>query len=336
MQDPVVATAWIVLLVCGAEACSVVCTARLLQAWPFALSVACAELLLGPLTALPFWLCGARPWPSFYGEDVPRFWFPAALALAAVSVQRPSRRTPEALPYSETSMWMEPGARWPRRGATSPRPMQLSLRRWQGRRVETSTDVLATFDRLGPRSALAPSRAMLEALGAYAGANPRPTTTTYGAAAAVAAALIASHIASILSSDETPGFLNRDGEPTSKLGVLACLAFGSGLLAATWHAAAHAHTALGVDERPPANVASSLSLLAGLLLLPYAYMVQGPEALSYDTNSRVVYLVVAAAFASQLKRELQVHALRSLPPGAAAVLGAARGLAVALAVAAGA
>ena len=45
---------------------------------------------------------------------------------------------------------------------------------------------------------------------------------------------------------------------------------------------------------------------------------------------------VAAAFASQLKRELQVHALRSLPPGAAAVLGAARGLAVALAVAAGA
>ena len=176
---------------------------------------------------------------------------------------------------------------------------------------------------------------MLEALGAYAGANPRPTTT-YGAAAAVAAALIASHIASILSSDETPGFLNRDGEPTSKLGVLACLAFGSGLLAATWHAAAHAHTALGVDERPPANVASSLSLLAGLLLLPYAYLVQGPEALSYDTNSRVVYLVVTAAFASQLKRELQVHALRSLPPGAAAVLGAARGLAVALAVAAGA
>ena len=43
---------------------------------------------------------------------------------------------------------------------------------------------------------------------------------------------------------------------------------------------------------------------------------------------------MAAAFASQLKRELQVHALRSLPPGAAAVLGAARGLAVALAVAA--
>ena len=34
--------------------------------------------------------------------------------------------------------------------------------------------------------------------------------------------------------------------------------------------------------------------------------------------------------------QLQVHALRSLPPGAAAVLGAARGLAVALAVAAGA
>ena len=110
VQDPVVATAWIVLLVCGAEACSVVCTARLLQAWPYALCVACAELLLGPLTALPFWLCGARPWPSFYGEDVPRFWFSGALALAAVSVSATARGRCQARPYSETWILMEPGA----------------------------------------------------------------------------------------------------------------------------------------------------------------------------------------------------------------------------------
>ena len=336
VQDPVVATAWIVLLVCGAEACSVVCTARLLQAWPFALSVACAELLLGPLTALPFWICGARPWPSFYGEDVPRFWFPAALALAGASCAATfavdSRGAPIVRDVDVDGAWRSLAAT--RRDVAS----AYAALSWSGGKVaasSTSKDVLATFDRLGPRSALAPSRAMLEALGAYAGANPRPTTT-YGAAAAVAAALVASHLASLASSTETPGFLNRDEEPTSKLGVLACLAFGSGLLAATWHAAAHAHTALGVDERPPANVASSLGLLAGLLLLPYAYLIQGPEALAYDAGSRVVYLVVTAAFASQLKRELQVHALRSLPPGAAAVLGAARGLAVALAVAAGA
>ena len=64
---------------------------------------------------------------------------------------------------------------------------------WTGGKVaasSTSTDVLATFDRLGPRSALAPSRAMLEALGAYAGANPRPSST-YGAAAAVASGTMA-------------------------------------------------------------------------------------------------------------------------------------------------
>ena len=336
VQDPVVATAWIVLLVCGAEACSVVCTSRLLKAWPFALSVACAELILGPLTALPFWLCGARPWPSFYGEDVPRFWFPAALALAgascAAAFAADSRGAPIVRDIDVDGAWRSLAAT--RRDVAS----AYAAFSWTGGKVaasSTSRDVLATFDRLGPRSALAPSRAMLEALGAYAGANPRPSST-YGAAAAVAAALMASHVASLASSNEMPGFLNRDGEPTSKLGVLACLAFGSGLLAATWHAAAHAHTALGVDERSPANVASSLGLLAGLLLLPYAYLVQGPEALAYDAGSRVVYLVVTAAFASQLKRELQVHALRSLPPGAAAVLGAARGLAVALAVAAGA
>ena len=337
VQDPVVATAWIVLLVCGAEACSVVCTARLLQAWPFALSVACAELLLGPLTALPFWICGARPWPSFYGEDVPRFWFPAALALAgascAATFAADSRGAPIVRDVDIDGAWRSLAAT--RRDVAAAYASLSSFGSGKVAASSTSKDVLATFDRLGPRSALAPSRAMLEALGAYAGANPRPSSTT-GAAAAVAAALVASHLASLASSTETPGFLNRAGEPTSKLGVLACLAFGSGLLAATWHAAAHAHTALGVDERPPANVASSLSLLAGLLLLPYAYLVQGPEAFSYDAGSRVVYLVVTAAFASQLKRELQVHALRSLPPGAAAVLGAGRGLAVALAVAAGA
>ena len=112
----------------------------------------------------------------------------------------------------------------------------LLLDRWQSRRVEHVDRRPRDLRPVGAskRISSVPSRA--RSFREPTPARTRRPTTTYGAAAAAAAALIASHIASILSSDETPGFLNRDGEPTSKLGVLACLAFGSGLLAATWHA----------------------------------------------------------------------------------------------------
>ena len=53
------------------------------------------------------------------------------------------------------------------------------------------------------------------------------------------------------------------------------------------------------------------------------------------TNSRVTSTSSWPQPRVAAQTELQVRALRSLPPGAAAVLGAARGLAVALAVAAG-
>lgn len=332
IEDPVVATAWVVLLLCGVEACSVVLTSRVIRAWPFGLMVASAELILGPLTVLPFWLCNARPGPGLH--DVPRFLFPAALALAAAAVSACLACDPRGAPIVReldvNSAWRALGAT--RRDITNAYAALLGGGTTVGAAQGNAN--LATWGRLGPRAALAPARALLEALGAYTGCSPRPATTA-GSLAALGAAGLAAHVASRVYTSFGGGDV-VDGDP-STLGILACAAFGTGLLTATWHAAATTAAALGVDERPPANVAAWLGLLAGLLLLPYAVLVQGPEAWNYAADwRRVAYLVTTAAFAGQLKRELQVHALRSLPPGAACVLGAARCLAVALAAVAGA
>lgn len=98
-----------------------------------------------------------------------------------------------------------------------------------------------------------------------------------------------------------------------------------------------------MEPPAPANVAAALSALAGGLLLPYAAVVQGPECVDWTRNAYaegrlplMLKALLLAAAAGGLKRELQVHALRSLPPGAAAVLTAARGAAVALVVVAAA
>jgi hypothetical protein len=331
IEDPVVATAWVVLLLCGVEACSVVLTSRVIHAWPFGLMVAAAELILGPLTVLPFWLCNARPGPG--PHDVPRFWFPACVALAAAAVSACLACDPRGAPIVReldvNSAWRALGAT--RRDLSSAYAALLGGGTTPGAAQGNAN--LATWGRLGPRAALAPARVLLEALGAYAGASPRPLTTA-GSLAALGAAGLAAHVASRVHTSFGGGAVISD---PATLGVLACAAFGTGLLTATWHAAATRTAALGVDERPPANVAAGLGFLAGLLLLPYAVLVQGPEAWGYAADwQRVAYLVTTAAFAGQLKRELQVHALRSLPPGAACVLGAARRLAVALAAVAGA
>ena len=110
-EDPAVATAWIVL--CVRPKPGVVCTARLLQAWPFALwwpVLSCCW----DRRPLLFWLCGARPWPSCYGEDAGSGFL--RLSVGGCLCAATAGRTPEARPSSETSMWTAPGARWPRRG----------------------------------------------------------------------------------------------------------------------------------------------------------------------------------------------------------------------------
>ena len=117
-------------------------------------------------------------------------------------------------------MWTAPGARWPRRGATSPRPTRRCLRS----AVEKSplqvhlqsANVLATFDRLGPRSALAPSQGHARSFRSLRGGESETDHHIRGGGRPSSAAfLIASHVASMASPDTTPGFLNRDGEPTS-------------------------------------------------------------------------------------------------------------------------
>ena len=176
-EGPGVATAWIVLLVCGAEACSVVCTARLLQAWPFASCSVC-ELLLGPLTALPFWLCGARPWPSFYGEDVPRFWFPAALALAAASCAATFAADARGAPIIRD---VDVDGAWRSLAATRrDRGLRIFILDCSGKVAASSTSPTSRDLRPPRVRHSAPSRAMLE--------GTRGRTLAYGAAAAVAAA----------------------------------------------------------------------------------------------------------------------------------------------------